>query len=265
MKPISISPPPEGVPLSDDEARALVAAAKWYHAFEIRPGLTTPGSSPFDAKPNADALKVPSRLQGKRALDIGAWDGPMTFELERRGASAFALDIQDPSRVGFGTARRILGSKAVHYQGSVYQLPCGDLRDLDLIVCRGVYYHLKHPLLAFERIAAALRLGGTLHFEGEGLINYAENLRGEEVKLNFADLNATDAPIGLFYPGVYKRSQNWFVPTPSCLKAMLAAAGLEVREMHVWTSNDPPFRGQRLYGYAVKTRAEAELEEHGLY
>ena len=264
MQAVRISRAPADMHLSDAKARDLVAAIKWYHAFELRPGLNTPGVSEFNAKDAANALKIPADLRGKRALDVGAWDGPMTFELERRGAEAFALDVQDPTRVGFDVARRVLGSRATHYEGSVYQLPCEELHDLDLIVARGVYYHLKHPILAFERLAAALKMGGTLHFEGEGLLNYAEDLDGKPVNIDFAALNKSNAPLCLVYPNSYKGASNWFIPTPAALMVFMRAAGLDVVEMNAWTSPGKT-PGQRLYGYAVKVSETSELLEHPLY
>lgn len=264
MQAVRISRAPADAHLSDSQARDLVAGVKWYHRFELRPGLMTPGVSDFGAKAAADSLKIPADLHGKRVLDVGAWDGPLTFELERRGAEAFALDVQDPTRVGFDVARRVLGSRAVHYEGSVYQLPCEDLHDLDLIVARGVYYHLKHPILAFERLAAALKLGGTLHFEGEGLLNYAEDLDGKPVNIDFAALNKSNAPLCLVYPNSYKGASNWFIPSPAALRAFMQAAGLDVVEMNTWTSPGKP-PGQRLYGYAAKVRETSELLEHPLY
>lgn len=263
MQPVRLSSV-EKMHLSDDDARALVAATNWYHSFELRPGLKTPGVSDMDASTAVTALGIHDDLRGLRALDIGAWDGPITFELERRGAEAFALDVQDPTRVGFDTARRVLGSSAKHYQGSVYQLPHDELRDLDLIVFRGVYYHLKHPILAFERIAAALKLGGTVYFEGEGMLHYAENLDGERVTLDFDALIESGAPVCLIYPNRYKGADNWFIPTPACLKSCMQAAGLEVIELNTWRSESDP-TGQRLYGHAVKVRENSELLEHPLY
>ena len=102
------------------------------------------------------------------------------------------------------------------------ELPFEELHDLDLIVFRGVYYHLKHPILAFERLAAAMKMGGTLHFEGEGLLNYAEDLDGKPVKIDFAALIKSNAPVCLIYPNSYKRASNWFVPTPAALRGVHA-------------------------------------------
>ena len=99
MGPIQISKPPTHRTLTDIEAHASVKSVQWYRAFDLRPGLMMPGETEFEAAPAAGALGIPTDLRGLRARDIGAWDGPLTFELERRGATAFALDIQDPTRV----------------------------------------------------------------------------------------------------------------------------------------------------------------------
>src|SRR6202022_1376214 len=41
----------------------------------------------------------PGRPAGKRALDVGTWDGFWAFEMERRGAAeVVAIDIEDPLR-----------------------------------------------------------------------------------------------------------------------------------------------------------------------
>jgi 2-polyprenyl-3-methyl-5-hydroxy-6-metoxy-1,4-benzoquinol methylase len=53
-------------------------------------------------------------------LDIGAWDGPFTFELERRGAQVTALDIQDPDVTVFNAVKEIKNSSATYVCGSVY-------------------------------------------------------------------------------------------------------------------------------------------------
>lgn len=271
-------PPPDDPALSDPECLELVGKTTWYHSFELRPGIVSPGQIAFDAVAVLDGLEVPGDLRGKRVLDIGAWDGPITFEMERRGADASALDIQDPTRVGFAVARRVMGSRAVHYQGSVYALPENELSELDHIVFRGVYYHLKHPLLAFERIAGALKMGGVLHFEGEGFLHYAETLGGEAVigehpkprrfwerptedRSWLLKVAESDIPVCLSYPNHYKGASNWFVPNNACLRGWLEASGFEVLGINAWTDEGS---GQRLYGTARKVRDSLEIE-HPLY
>jgi len=64
--------------LSDTEARDLIARTRWYHRFEILPGIMTDGASLTNPSAGLDLLGVPSQLSGV-ALDIGAWDGAYTF------------------------------------------------------------------------------------------------------------------------------------------------------------------------------------------
>jgi tRNA (mo5U34)-methyltransferase len=262
MRPITVSPAPEATHVSDSEALELIGKTNWYHAYELRPGLITPGHSGFVAADAAGYMGIPDDLSGKTALDIGAWDGPMTFELERRGAKTMALDIQDPTRVGFDTARRIIGSQVTHYQGSVYQLPFDEMKDLDIVVFKGVYYHLKYPLLAFEQIAQAMKIGGHLYFEGEGLLNYAENFKGEPVSMDFESILNSGAPVCLITPNRFKDGSNWFIPTPACLRSVMQTCGFEVIDIKEYRGDGNS--AQRLYGSAVKVRDEQELE-HPFY
>ena len=91
---------------------------------------------------------VPGNLAGQEVLDIGAWDGPYTFEFERRGAKVTALDIQNPDRTGFNVSKKILKSNAMYICASVYELPHEFKNKFDIVFYSGVYYHLKNPLLA---------------------------------------------------------------------------------------------------------------------
>src|SRR5689334_16427778 len=89
---------PEGVDvsaLSDEELRELVRGREWYHTFELRPGIVTPGW--FDLRELAKTLPIPD-LTGKRALDIGTFEGFWAYQLEERGADeVLAIDILDPA------------------------------------------------------------------------------------------------------------------------------------------------------------------------
>ncbi len=247
--------------LTAEQASLRVREQTWGLTFEIVPGLWSAGRFEMHASAACDALGVPANLSGLRGLDVGAWDGPITFELERRGAQAHALDIQDPKRVGFDLARAIIGSRAVHYQASVYQLPFAPLEQLDLIVFRGVLYHLKYPILALERLSASLKIGGVLYFETESLLNYAEDMQGLPIELDVAALNATGVPLCLSYPNNYKASSNWFIPNPACLTGWLEVSGFQVGDLSTWEGEA---NGQRIYGSAVKVREPIEIE-HALF
>src|SRR3954447_15154722 len=77
-----------------DSTSALERARQlgWYHTLEL-PGLTTEGV--FDLRLYLDRYGLPDDMAGIRALDVGTWDGFWAFEMERRGATVVALDLDD--------------------------------------------------------------------------------------------------------------------------------------------------------------------------
>jgi tRNA (mo5U34)-methyltransferase len=216
--------------MSPDQVREEIRKANWYHRYEIVPGVITPGTCHADARGAFDALGLPADLTGKRVLEVGTWDGPYAFELERRGASVVATDIQDPARTAFNTARRILDSKVEYVQCSVYDLAGAVKGPFDIVLFFGVFYHLKHPLMAFEVLASLLKQDGLLVFEGEYFSHYAEDLDNVPArwKLVTALLANSNLPLTLCYPGRFRGAQNWFIPNLACLQGWFKASGFDV-------------------------------------
>ena len=69
--------------MNEDEIRKKVESISyWYHKIELPFGIVTPGWAPIVPS----IYKIPDNLNGKRILDIGAWDGYWTFEALKRGA-----------------------------------------------------------------------------------------------------------------------------------------------------------------------------------
>lgn len=245
-----------------EEVRRLVATRPWFHRFEIVPGVVTPGLQRTDAKEVFDVFGLPKDLRGKRVLEVATYDGPLAFEAERRGAEVTALDIQDPDKTGFGVAQAILGSQVRYVVGSVYDLTRLIPGRFDYVFCLGLFYHLKHPVLAFEEIARALEDGGLLCFEGECLRIYGEDAHGRPVKKRWIRrLADSDIPFTLYYGDTYKRDPaSWFVPNFACLKGWLETAGFEVlRHGFLEQPRDKP-PGQRVSGVARKVRSRLRVE-----
>ncbi len=249
---------------SRKEIEQKIASVHWYHSFELVPGITTPGIVPFDAVKILDMIPI-KNLAGKRILDIGAWDGPLSFELEKRGASVVAIDIQDPEVTGFNIAKDILRSEVEYIHGSVYDLSNLTRGPFDIVFFFGVFYHLKNPLLAFEEISKLLNPQSRLFFEGECLLHFAEDIEGKPRKdIDIEALGRSSLPVSLFYPGKYKKTSNWIVPNLACIRSWLQAAGLEL-EVYYFDS-DPetkPYPKQRISGIAKLTGLPV-VEEHPL-
>jgi tRNA (mo5U34)-methyltransferase len=154
----------------DPELVDRIRGRRWYHTIELGPNLVTPGW--FDLRPYVSRYGLPDRMDGLRALDVGTWDGFWAFEMERRGASVVAIDLDDerdldwpPRRrpasfrearrgEGFALAAEILGSRVERRNLSVYDATPAELGTFDLVFCGSVLIHLRDQLLALERIAA---------------------------------------------------------------------------------------------------------------
>src|ERR1700693_2726081 len=128
-------------------------AKGWWHSFELPDGTLIEGANELEGqKRRIGQFPIPQDLRGKRVLDIGAWDGWFSFEMEKRGASVVAVDSVQSER--FLIARDLLNSKVDFVLSDVYDLNPAELGRFDVILFLGVLYHLKHPLLALEKVCA---------------------------------------------------------------------------------------------------------------
>jgi tRNA (mo5U34)-methyltransferase len=152
------------------ELAERVADLDWYHTIELEPGLETPGI--FDLRPYLNRYGLPDRMDGLRVLEVGTFDGFWAFEMERRGATVVAIDVEDdrdfdwpasrrpgeftlrPQGAGFEVAREALGSQVERRVCSVYDASPEELGTFDLVFCGSVLIHLRDQVLALERIAA---------------------------------------------------------------------------------------------------------------
>jgi tRNA (mo5U34)-methyltransferase len=226
---------------------AVAKQAKWHHRIEVAPGVWTPGLQ--DTARLLDQVHMPQDLTGMRVLDIGARDGFFTFEAERRGArEVIALDNEPPHNTGFAIAAELLDSKATYVTENVYSLNAADYGRFDLVIFLGVIYHLRHPLLALDRIHDVCAPDGTLmietHMIDEGLVDPSGN---------FHQMNAfhSDLPVlslVQYYPGdmLGKDPTSQWAPSRMALEGWLRGAGFE--PSYVWQD---AFRGG-----AVATRQE---------
>ncbi len=159
---------------------------------------------------------IPEDLTGKRVLDIGAWDGWFSFEMERRGASVVAVDSTPQETLL--EAKRLLNSKVEYVVEDVCRLSPRDLGYFDIVLFFGVLYHLKHPLLALEKLCELT----------------TDMICIESLVTDDPPSNAV--PSMEFYEGTELAGQfdNWVGPNTSCLMAFCRTAGfvrVELKEV----------------------------------
>jgi len=209
-----------------DDTRKLFEGIYWHQRWEIEPGVFTPGGN--DVLELMNWAHVPPDLAGKRVLDIGAWNGCFSFECERRGAAeVIALGPEQPEHTGFLRLRDHLGSRRVEYQvGTIYDLQPDRIGYFDVIVCFGVIYHLRHPLLGFDMMRRVAK--GNLFLESKAL---DKDVRCDGVGMELARLNPilTEIPLMEFFQRdeLNADASNWFSPNLAAVKAFLSSSGFE--------------------------------------
>ncbi len=183
----------------------------WYHSIELPDGSVIRGHQTLEQQRNRlRQFHIPEDLTGKRVLDIGAWDGWFSFEMERRGASVLALDSAKNTRLL--EAKALLGSRIDYHIGDICRLTSKDVGTFDIVLFFGVLYHLKHPLLALENVCGMCRDMACI----ESFVTDAGKA---------ADLAAI--PSMEFYETTELRGQldNWCGPNVACLMAFTRTAG----------------------------------------
>lgn len=200
------------VPIDRSELETRAQAITWFHSMELAPGVRTQGV--YDPSRTLPRLGLPDRLDGKRVLDIGAWDGYYSFEMERRGADVLATDNYSWGGGGWGTKD---GFDLAHQaRGSAVRSQRIDPTELhpdaiggtyDTVLFLGVLYHLRDPLRVLERVRSVT--GGLLVLETE------------------VGMLLTRRPAAEFFPGTELNDDptNWWAPNVAAMRGMLRAVG----------------------------------------
>lgn len=211
----------------DETIQALVNGRRWWHRIEVAPGIVTPGRD--DTPRRAAILDLPASFDGLRVLDVGALDGYFSFLAEQRGArDVVAFDQRGPDDSGFATARRLLGSRVEHVQGSAYAISAEWLGRFDVVLCLGLLYHLRHPLLALEHLHDVTREGGILYVESHVAMRRLAAPLGPDAEGEIGPLLRAST-LAEFLPRDELASDltNWWAPSIPCLTAWLDTHGFE--------------------------------------
>ncbi len=191
--------------MEQEELISRISKIQWFHDYELAPGVRTNGWG--DMSERLPHFQIPDDLTGKRVLDVGCADGYFTFLAESRGASVVAIDAWP--REGFFLAHEVLNSQAQFRHMSVYDLRPDTFGLFDIVFFFGVYYHLKNPLLALERIASVTREYALIESETVNLPGLAD--LGLSRFFEFAELNNDPS--------------NWWTPNILCLLQTVRASG----------------------------------------
>jgi len=146
-----------------DQLRKQVASISWFHRIDLGHGIVTPGIDKTMEK--IELMNLPPDLTGKTVIDIGAWNGAVSFECERRGASrVLATDYycwhggnNREGRQGFEIARSALKSRVEDLEIRVEEISPERVGMFDVVLFLGVLYHAEDPLGYLRRVRSVCK------------------------------------------------------------------------------------------------------------
>ncbi|HXA41980.1 MAG TPA: methyltransferase domain-containing protein [Candidatus Solibacter sp.] len=226
---------PQAGPDANPELVERVGQMTWYHTLELPGGVVTPGE--FDHRQLVPNYGIPADLTGKRALDVGTFDGFWAFEFERRGAAVTAVDVPrasmfdfpGPARQlleqrgvdlglgsGFRLAREAYGSRVERLEQAVYDIDPGRMGTFDLVHMGDLLLHLERPIEALRRLRSVTK--------GFALI----------ADVYQPDLETDDGRQLVEYRGGWE-IVTWYLPSLSALGQMVLDAGFaDVRVQYAY-------------------------------
>lgn len=210
----------------------ILKLGKWFHNIDLQGVKTAPdhflGDYP-SVKFKGFAHAIPADLRGKTVLDIGCNAGFYSIEMKRRGADrVVGIDSDDRYLAQARLAAEVLEVDIEFKNMSVYDVAALGEK-FDVVIFMGVFYHLRHPLLALD-----------LLYENvvKDLLIFQSMQRGrtdiDALKYDYP-FSETDIFLSPGYPQMYfvenRYSQdptNWWIPNAACMEAMLRSAGFEI-------------------------------------
>jgi len=223
-----------------EELQERIAAMRpWFHSHDLGDGLRIerdPIYGPERDYPLALWERVrallPTPPTGLRVLDVGCNSGYISFAMKQLGAaSVMGVESFRPYLEQAMLVREVLDAKVDLEPLSIYELAPERIGEFDVSLCLGVAYHLRHPLLGFEKLASVTRGWAIVESaivptpRRSWMDSFVEHIRhpgdapptyGGNPRLLYFIENEP-GPEGLL---------NWFVPTLEALVALVKASGL---------------------------------------
>ena len=210
----------------------IEALGQWFHNIDLNGVQTAPNHFLHDyprQKWRHFAHSIPRDLRGATVLDIGCNAGFYSIEMKRRGADrVLGIDSDEGYLAQARFAAEVIGLDIAFRQLSVYDV--AELKErFDIVLFMGVFYHLRHPLLALdlihEHVARDMLVFQSMQRGTDELEVVEEDYPFSETmlferpgfpRLHFIERNYAHDPT------------NWWVPNRACAEAMLRTSGFAI-------------------------------------
>lgn len=207
---------------------------RWFHNIDLKGVRTAPdhflGDYPA-IKWRRFAHAIPEDLAGRTVLDIGCNGGFYAIEMKRRGADrVVAVDFDDVYLNQARFAAEVMGADIEFRKLSVYDVALLKER-FDIVLFMGVFYHLRHPLLALDLIWEHV---------AHDILVFQSMLRGPDAVFPVQDdypfseaghFERPGYPRMVFVENKYSNDEtNWWIPNRAGMEAMLRSSGFTILE-----------------------------------
>lgn len=215
----------------EEIARRVSDLGEWFHNLDLHGVRTAPNHFLGDF-PNIKwkhiASEIPADLTGSTVLDIGCNGGFYCLEMKRRGAGrVLGVDVDDRYLNQARFAARTLDLDIELKKLSVYDVDTIP-GQFDFVFFLGVFYHLRYPLFALDKVIKKVR--GKLLFQT--MIRGSETAGKWEQNYHFWNkeiFSSPDFPCMYFVEHSYANDPtNWWIPNCGAAEAMLRSSGLKI-------------------------------------
>jgi tRNA (mo5U34)-methyltransferase len=205
---------------------------QWFHNLNIAGVQTAPdhflGDYP-SVKWQRFQQALPTELRGKSVLDIGCNAGFYSIEMKRRGADrVVGIDFDDRY-----LAQAKFAADALNLEIEFRKLSVYDVHELgekfDLVLFLGVFYHLRHPLLALDLIHQHVARDFFLFQSMQRGSEKIDSLQDDYDFWQTEIFERAGFPKMYFVEKRYAGDPtNWWIPNRACVEAMLRSAGFKI-------------------------------------
>ncbi len=204
----------------------------WFHNIVLHGVETAPAHFLGDypsAKWRNFKNSIPADLSGMSVLDVGCNGGFYSIEMKRRGAKrVLGIDHDEQYLNQARYAAETLDLQIDFRRMSVYEVP-GLGERFDLVLFMGVFYHLRHPLLALDLLR---QHAARDWFVFQSMLRGSRSTPKIEADYPFWEIAQFDKP-GFpkmhFVENKYSGDEtNWWIPNHACAQSVLRSAGFRI-------------------------------------
>jgi tRNA (mo5U34)-methyltransferase len=204
----------------------------WFHNISLQGVQTAPehflGDYPA-VKWQSFASAIPEDLSGKSVLDIGCNGGFYSMEMKRRGAErVLGIDSDEDYLAQARFAAEVNEMEIEFRRMNVYDVPQLGER-FDVVLFMGVFYHLRHPLLALDLLHDHVTKDLLVFQSMQRGSKEAPELQHDYQFWNTEIFEEDSFPKMFFIENCYSGDwTNWWIPNRACVEGMLRSSGFEI-------------------------------------